>query len=320
MWLIPSTSSPCVPASECSTSAYPPGSNISASPRVMWATVSGTPTPRPASWRGWKMRPWSQRLFSAETCATWTPCLCEAASISSAPDCPASRTARPASSADSQTTAATETATDRSHTSCESWPSVDPPWCSARTCLPGFAEDGFDLSAKSYADWVTSSLARSLSLRSRLAQATGGNECSSWPSPRAEDSESCGNHPSGSAAGQVSRGADRVEELLLGGQAKSWATPTARDHKGADRRRNCGASLPHQVETGQMSHSLPQGQAAIGKESTKRSGRRLNPAFVCWLMGAPWWWTRAEPISFAAAEMAVYRSRLRSHLSSLCGR
>ena len=33
----------------------------------------------------------------------------------------------------------------------------------------------------------------------------------------------------------------------------------------------------------------------------------------------PWWWTRAEPISFAAEEMALWRCRLRSRLSDLCG-
>jgi len=47
--------------------------------------------------------------------------------------------------------------------------------------------------------------------------------------------------------------------------------------------------------------------------------RRLNPAFVCWLMGWPWWWTRAAPISCAAQEMAWWRFRLLQCLSSLCG-
>jgi len=43
---------------------------------------------------------------------------------------------------------------------------------------------------------------------------------------------------------------------------------------------------------------------------------RLSPPFVSWLMGFPWWWTRAEPISCAAAEMRSYLSRLRSLLES----
>jgi hypothetical protein len=41
------------------------------------------------------------------------------------------------------------------------------------------------------------------------------------------------------------------------------------------------------------------------------SRRRLNPAFVCWLMGWPLMWTHPEPINFGAAEMASYLSRQR---------
>ena len=29
---------------------------------VLWVTSSGTPSPRPSSWRGWKTRPWIRRL------------------------------------------------------------------------------------------------------------------------------------------------------------------------------------------------------------------------------------------------------------------
>lgn len=47
--------------------------------------------------------------------------------------------------------------------------------------------------------------------------------------------------------------------------------------------------------------------------------RRLSPAFDCWLMGAPWFWTRAEPINFAAQETASFRSKLLAHLSNLHG-
>jgi hypothetical protein len=30
-----------------------------------WPTVSGTPTPKPSSWRGWKTRPWAWHLFTS---------------------------------------------------------------------------------------------------------------------------------------------------------------------------------------------------------------------------------------------------------------
>ena len=46
---------------------------------------------------------------------------------------------------------------------------------------------------------------------------------------------------------------------------------------------------------------------------------RLNPAFVCALMGWPWWWTRAERISFGARETASWLSRQRALLRSFFG-
>lgn len=47
--------------------------------------------------------------------------------------------------------------------------------------------------------------------------------------------------------------------------------------------------------------------------------RRLNPAFACWLMGWPIWWTNPALTSCAKLAMASYRCRLQWHLSSLCG-
>jgi site-specific DNA-cytosine methylase len=47
--------------------------------------------------------------------------------------------------------------------------------------------------------------------------------------------------------------------------------------------------------------------------------RRLNPAFGCWLMGWPSWWTNPGITSSVKSEMASYRCRLQSHLSSLLG-
>lgn len=46
---------------------------------------------------------------------------------------------------------------------------------------------------------------------------------------------------------------------------------------------------------------------------------RLNPAFACWLMGWPLWWTNPGLTSCAKSAMELYRCRLLQHLSSLCG-
>ena len=74
------------------------------------------------------------------------------------------------------------------------------------------------------------------------------------------------------------------------------------------------------LETLVRSHPAPpittHGEPSSNTPPTSR--RRLNPAFVCQLMGLSWWWTRAEPINFAAAEMESYRSRQRWHFENLC--
>lgn len=401
MWLIPATSCHSVRASECSTKDCASDSTGLASGREFWLTLSGTPTPRPYSWRGWKTRAWSARLFGAATSPVWTPDLCGAKSDCCAPDCHASPTASQASKRATATGAVGATATGQYRTPCESLPSVSPPWCSLRTSLPGFAEAGFDLSEKNYADWVTRSRSRSLSLRNRLVRATSGSVClfwhtpcandsekrgdaqagamlvsqsANWPSPRAEDSESCGNHqdvtdsltgatmlwttptakhnkrsegqtsgrlnngvgnaclatdvelwatPNAMSGGSTSRGGERINEPLLGGQVQQWPTPNSRDHKGSDlNSRNGGASLSHFAETGERCHS-PQAQATHDGQTSYETPpglrRRLNPAFTAWLMGIPWWSIRAEPMPCGAREMAAYRSRLRWHLSNLLG-
>ena len=88
--------------------------------------------------------------------------------------------------------------------------------------------------------------------------------------------------PKDSTGGNVSRGGDRKDELLLAGQAQSFPR-------------------------GQM--TIEDGDVVFIDANGLR--RRLNPAFVSWLMGNPWWWTRAEPISFAAQEMELWFSRQR---------
>ncbi len=95
-------------------------------------------------------------------------------------------------------------------------------------------------------------------------------------------------------------------------------TPGAADgHKAPKTYARGNPSLPHLAET--SSPSSPQVPTDGAPSGTPPSPQRLNPAFVCWLMGWPWWWTHPERISFASAEMASWRSRLRSQLSCLVG-
>lgn len=367
-WIVPqSILSDYVLASGCSTSESEPLSNGLDSGLVLRVFVSGKPTPRPASWHGWKTRPWSRALFGAAICATSTPSRFAAWWTSSLRAYRVSHTQSQESSKATPTSEATaKTAPGRSRNSCESWKSVDPPWYSARTFLPGFEEDTSDQLERNYADWVTRSKTRSLSLRKRLERVINGSGCSSWPTPQANDSEkrgqvafsrdnqaclpsqvttwptpdaNCGDRgttprPVNSVGSNVNyaaasrqtpsardqegngfRSGDRSDEAKLSGQAKTWPTPTARDHKSGQASQETldRNSLPLNEVVLVYSPPAP---TQTGEPSPSTSGRRLNPAFVAWLMGCPWWWTRAEQINFGAREMDAFRSSLRWRLSS----
>jgi hypothetical protein len=129
--------------------------------------------------------------------------------------------------------------------------------------------------------------------------------------------------------------------------AQDWQTPGANDWKGACQEGQRQRQLDEQVEVGSWAKGLyptpsatPYGSAqnegrvehkrpskgtpslstwasslpapeATGGRSRSSLRRRLNPAFVCWLMGFPWWWTQAEPISFGAQGTQSFLSRLR---------
>lgn len=233
-----------------------------------------------------------------------------------------------------------------------------------------------------------------------LAQATGA-----WPSPRAEDSESAGNHPNAtdSLTGATkdwqtpgtdsfrSRGGNRKDEMGLDQQARTqdwatpnvpnrgpearqkkkkrgsggedlqtqagtwptpncpaphdsentvglgrgprdgygkmlqdaaaapWMTPQARDHKSGESIRSTTELYGRRSPP--LSHQAPRTDlpGSTSSSSGPTSRPRLNPAFTCWLMGWPWWWTSPAPISFAAPAMASWRTRLLLHLSCLLG-
>lgn len=436
MWLIPSSLQQVfAPESVGSISGSLSDSNTLASSPGLRLCVSGKVTLRPFSSSVWKKKPWSDALFGAAIWPTSTADLGLERWICSLRAFPVNPTVAPENNSGLPTSEATETETDHCRTSCALSASVAPPWCSSKMSQLGLPGDGFNHSERNYREWVTRSKTRSLSLRAMLARTICASESSSWPtvrchevggyqnqadgttqptlcraasnwpSPRAEDSESCGNHPNAtdsltgatkfwSTPNTARRGTESPENkqarkaesgggcsdlltqaeywatpaahertqaprdvdhgIQLANQADNWATPdataaqrgnggysdkqlnrkegcpsilnydvlnwatpNARDHKGTDLpSRNGGTSLAHQTQTGEFSHLDRQ---PIGEESQNTSGRRLSPAFVCWLMGVPWWWTRVEPISFAAQEMAAWYSRARSLLFTLCG-
>ncbi|WP_343592036.1 hypothetical protein [Paracidovorax wautersii] len=115
-------------------------------------------------------------------------------------------------------------------------------------------------------------------------------------------------------------------DLMLPSAAAQWPTPASRDYRTpnseasqASRNHTGGEQLPNFVE---HHFSRPVLSTLDGREfsTTARTlPRRLNPAFGCWLMGWPIWWTNPALTSCARSEMESYRCRLQWHLSSLCG-
>ncbi|MDA8448459.1 hypothetical protein M4R23_01830 [Acidovorax sp. GBBC 3332] len=138
-----------------------------------------------------------------------------------------------------------------------------------------------------------------------------------WPTPTASDCEQAGGAKC-IVAGK--RGHS------LNSMAGEWPTPASRDYRTpnseasqASRNHSGGEQLPNFVEH-HFSHPVLSIHDGRPLSPTGRTlPRRLNPAFVCWLMGWPIWWTNPALTSCARAEMESYRCRLQWHLSNFCG-
>jgi len=122
------------------------------------------------------------------------------------------------------------------------------------------------------------------------------------------------------------RGTPGLERLTLTGQAQHWPTPASRDFRTPNsqesqsrRSHSGGEQLPNFVEHHFLHpvHSTLDGRPLSPTDRTLP--RRLNPAFACWLMGWPTWWTNPALTSSVKSEMALYRCRLQQHLCSFFG-
>jgi len=114
-----------------------------------------------------------------------------------------------------------------------------------------------------------------------------------WTSPFATDQANRGNRKrkNGHAGGGESNLADDVQQC---------PSPQARDHKSGAASEETASKNSRPLNEAVLS-SLPD-QTPTGSKSRNGSGRRLNPAFVCWLMGWPAWWTRTGLTSCDALE------------------
>ncbi len=233
MWLIPQSLA-SVLASECSKRGLPPDSGISEESLAYFVTSSGTPTLRLSSWRGWKSRQWSRHLFGSETLRLSDGSSLLAQWISSALDSRVSRTQWLEAEKERTTT---DGFGPPSRTAFAEWVQASSSW----KTYPAF--DLLGDSPLYSQTWPRSgSVSNGIaSEHPTWAPAIKGSGYSSWPTARAEDSESCGNHPGATDSltgatkqwqtpntpkgGGMVRGGERGNELLLPGQAASWATP-----------------------------------------------------------------------------------------------
>lgn len=135
-------------------------------------------------------------------------------------------------------------------------------------------------------------------------------EVNNWPTPDAY----------ATTRSNTSLSPNAAKRPALAKASSNWPTPSSRDYKGENDVSHLenGTGRLHLDQLPNFVKFSPQVQATLdgptSSPNARGSRRRLNPSFVAWLMGNPFWWTRAEPISFARAEMALWRSALRSRL------
>lgn len=274
------------------------------------ATWSGKHTP-PHSWLAlWKRNAWMRRLSGL----TSPPSMLERGAESwmqSLRDFPANRTAAQGNVSETAMHAHTEKATGPLSTSSESYPSVDPPWSSSRTSQLGLLGDGFDLSARNYADWVTSSKNLSSSVQTMLAPRINGSASGSWPTSSAKDNDSSARHStttgvmhngttltdasrnwltpvtmSPARGGGVERKAngsvyDRTGRTFAG-QAENWPTPDAHATTRDNRSVSQGAAIRPALAKLAPTWATPQAQDAKNVEQDSTAYKTLPADVLNW--------------------------------------
>jgi hypothetical protein len=142
------------------------------------------------------------------------------------------------------------------------------------------------------------------------------NEARNWATPNARDTH----NPSKPEDPRSLRKAEQGWTVDLNEQAAWWGaesarpTPNACDGSKVSQISHQGACLTRSAEA-EFRYSLPDQETPTHGGTSSPSGqtsrRRLNPAFVEWLMGWPQGWT-----DFAPLEMESWRCRGRRHLES----
>lgn len=274
-------------------------SNLPASMQEPWLTLSGTPTQRPLSWRGWQRRTWI-RLLSGTISQPLMAKLGAEKWIASLQGSLASRSVRQANSWELRTTAGFGLPSN------ESFVMWDPVLCSWKTS-PNLFGEVLHLSSVTLPS--SGSMRNGVCIqRPRLAHHTNVTASGYWPTAQATSLDNWATpravNPSKNT--DPSYG-ETLHQMACGSNSnRQWPTPTAHDPKdmgsppAAKQRHSPG--LPVIAEA--HGHQL---EMETGTSTSARVD--LNPHFVEQLMGLPKGWL--TPCT--SVETASYQQWLQQH-------
>ena len=232
---------------------------------AVWATSSGKPLPRLLSWRGWKTRPWIRRLWptvsnpsmAARGVERWISLLRDSRV----------RPSRSRGGAKELTT--TAGSGRKSGASVATWGRTCSSWRTSQgSLLTGELSEAFS------GTWPKAGGLRNGCAfeRPTWAPARNAGGCSYWPGARAEDSESCGNHPGASDS--------------LTGVTRDWPAPTVSsldNRKGASKNSGDGLQTAAKNWATPQAHDIDPGDPKrVGRYGTKHGGRNLTDDVMLW--------------------------------------
>jgi len=136
-----------------------------------------------------------------------------------------------------------------------------------------------------------------------------GEEAKAWPTPAARDHNTPNKHPSERPEAPGRKHMDQLPNFVQ----HQWPTPLSRDWKDTGDLSN--VTIPHSKIAYIATYSPPALKISTCGPECSPKHRKLNPAFVEWLMGLPPNWTIAKIGSGPAAmELCHYKQQLRSAL------
>lgn len=258
MWLTLSGISTCVPGSGASPSGSgSPTDEFAPSAMSNWMRIA-----RPSSWFGWKRRPWSRHLFGAARSKTWMDASFAGMSTSSPQDSPVSPGVLPGDAKERTT----------SDGSGPRFTAASAKWSQLRCSLRTSPSTLFDSRSGTFETWASSCRHLCAAEQPTSEPPTDDTDSSLWPTATSQDCRSSG-------AIRYSTESGRHKGTTLTDAARVWASPAARDAKGAFKRRRRQNCLTRQV-----------------REMTGEDGGGLNPSFAEMLMGFPLGWTDCGPL------------------------